>query len=157
MQLRLLLILLILNLSNLSYSQLKWNYTRTLSGFGIGLIGGVANGYNETLTHHYNRFKKVHPNANDNFWDPKLSWKRKYANWDNGDYREAYFGSKTFLVWTTDPYHFSSTLSNTAMVGGTFVITFGEKREWWEYVIDFTSMFIGRSIGFHTIYSVIYK
>lgn len=45
----------------------------------------------------------------NNFTDPELSWQNK---WKNGDRKqgERFFGSSTFLVWTTDAWHLSKTL-----------------------------------------------
>ena len=31
----------------------KWNYKRTIIGCGVAFIGGVANGYHETILNHY--------------------------------------------------------------------------------------------------------
>lgn len=135
----------------------KWKYKRTIIGCGVAFIGGVANGYHETILNHYGQFKKVHPNANDQFWNPEISWLNKYDDFDRYGKKEAYFGSTTFLAWTTDAYHLSSVISNTSIVGATCIITIGEKRKWWEYGIDILAMSLSRSAGFHLIYSKIYN
>lgn len=135
----------------------NWNYKRTLLGCGVAFLGGVANGYHETILNHYPQFKKVHPNANDQYWNPQISWLNKYEDFDKYGKREAYFGSTTFLAWTTDAYHLSSVISNTSLIGATCIITIGEKRKWWEYGIDIVAMSLSRSAGFHLIYSKIYK
>lgn len=135
----------------------NWNYKRTLLGCGVAFIGGVANGYHETILNHYPQFKRVHPNANDQYWNPEISWLNKYEDFDRYGKKEAYFGSTTFLAWTTDAYHLSSVISNTSLIGATCIITIGEKRKWWEYGIDILAMSLSRSAGFHLIYSKIYK
>lgn len=135
----------------------KWNYTKTLIGCGVAFVGGVANGYHETILNHYPKFKKVHPNANAQYWNPEISWLNKYEDFDRYGKREAYFGSTTFLAWTTDAYHLTSVISNTSLIGATCIITIGEKRKWWEYGIDILAMSLSRSAGFHLIYSQIYK
>ena len=45
----------------------------------------------------------------DKFTDPSLSWQNK---WKNGNRKqgERFFGSSTFLVWTTDAWHLFKTL-----------------------------------------------
>ena len=134
-----------------------WNYKRTLIGCGVAFIGGVANGYHETILNHYPQFKKAHPNANDQFWNPEISWLNKYDDFNRYGKKEAYFGSTTFLAWTTDAYHLSSVISNTSLIGATCIITIGEKRKWWEYGIDILAMSLSRSAGFHLIYSKIYN
>lgn len=135
----------------------KWNYKRSLIGCGVAFIGGMANGYNQTILHHYPQFKRVHPNANDQFWNPEISWLNKYEDFDKYGKKEAYFGSTTFLAWTTDAYHLSSVISNTSIVGATCIMTIGERRKWWQYGIDIVAMSLARSAGFHLIYSKIYK
>lgn len=135
----------------------NWNYKRTLIGCSIAFVGGVANGYHETITYHYSKFKAIHPNANDQFWDPKISWLNKYENYRLYGEKEKYFGSTTFLAWTTDAKHLLSVSSNTSILGATCIITIGEKRKWWEYAIDIAAISLARSAGFHMIYSGIYK
>ena len=135
----------------------KCNYKRSLAAYSVAFVGGVANGYNETISHHYSQFKKVHPGANDQFWNPEQSWLNKYEDFNGGNKNANYFGSKTFLSWTTDAYHLTSVASNVSLIGATCIITIGEKRKWWEYGIDILGMSLARSAGFHLIYSGIYK
>ena len=45
-------------------------------------FSGFFNGYRDVLNYHYYVFKDHHPNANDQFWNPAISWKNKYKNND---------------------------------------------------------------------------
>ncbi len=139
------------------FQKSQWNYKRSIWGYGIAFVGGVANGINQTILHHYPQFQKVHPNADPGYWNPDQSWKRKYKDYDAGDMSEAFFLSKTALSGFTDAYHLTSQLSTGSIIAATCVITIGEKRKWWEYGIDIVGMSVARSIGFHLPYTIIYK
>lgn len=151
-----LIILISSNLHSQTRSQ-KWDYKKSALGFGVAFIGGMNNGLNQTLVNHYTQFKEAHPNINDQYWDPSISWKNKYKNFDGGDFSENYIGSKTFMVWTTDAYHLTSQLSNASIISSTCIITIGKKRKWWEYGTDILITGLARSAGFHLVYSGIYK
>ena len=64
---------------------------------------------------------------------------------------------RSLFVFFTDAKHGLAGINTLALVGGTCIVTIGEKREWWEYLIDLGIMSVGRSIGFYTVYNVIYK
>lgn len=134
-----------------------FNFKKLGISAGISFVGGAANGLHETIYHHYPQFKAKHPQANDQFWNPQESWKNKYQDWDAGLTGERYFGSKTFLAWTTDAKHLLSVTSNASMVGATLVITIGEKKKWWVYAAEVGVNALARSAGFHLVYSGIYK
>ena len=53
-----------------------------------------------------------------NWFNPKISWKNKYKNNDPKQGAK-FFGSTTFLVWTTDAWHFFQMIMLTSiqMVG----------------------------------------
>jgi hypothetical protein len=89
-------------------------------------VAGMADGVNEEISHHYRDFKRIFPNASDQFWDPKISWTNKYKN---GDYTQGrkFFGSTTFLVWTTDGYHMTRMVKNT-MIVTSIGLNVGSKR-----------------------------
>ncbi|VDM07213.1 unnamed protein product [Wuchereria bancrofti] len=78
---------------------------------GLQLLSGVARGYEQVVVNHYYKFKAVHPNANDNYFDPTISWKHKYKNNDPSQ-GEAYFGSTTVFAWTTDFKHLMDVTSD---------------------------------------------
>ena len=65
--------------------------------------------------------------------DITKSFKRKYKNYDNGDLSEAYFGSKTFLVWTTDAFHLTNTIDKAFLATGVVLNTWDLKSELKQY------------------------
>lgn len=89
-------------------------------------IPGISAGLHETILHHYGDFKKKFPKANDRFWDPRISWERKY---EMGGIH------KTFPI-ITDAYHLTKAIKTVGLIGSTVYITIGERRPWWHYAID---------------------
>ena len=72
-------------------------------------IAGAAKGVSDTLQFHYGTsvfatFK------NEQWWNPDISWKNKYRDYDSGDTREAYLFSRSLLVWRTDAWHLAQTI-----------------------------------------------
>ena len=69
------------------------------------ILAGMLNGVMDVLSMRYNTsvFKRMSKEW-EYFFNPSLSWRNK---WKNGDPNqgEKFFGSSTFLVWTTDAWH----------------------------------------------------
>jgi hypothetical protein len=64
------------------------------------LLSGVCKAITNTLDHHFDN--SPFDDFNPLFWNPRISWKNKYKN----DMRTPKFwGSTTFLAWTTDAWH----------------------------------------------------
>lgn len=126
-----------------------WNYKRTGLAFLTGFVGGSAWGVHETITYHYSAFEKVHPNADRQWWDPSISWNNKNTS--------SLPFSRDFMAVFTDAKHGLAALNTTSLVGGTLVVSLGDKRKWYEYVVDLGAMFVGRSLGFELTYNCIYK
>jgi hypothetical protein len=74
------------------------------------ILAAIINAAMDTLNarYHTSVFKTSNPTLNK-FFNPALSWQNK---WKNGDRKqgELFFGSSTFLVWTTDAWHLFKTL-----------------------------------------------
>src|SRR5688572_18978439 len=81
-----------------------WNSKSFWAGNTCAFIGGTADGTNQTVLFHYDRFKRAFPTANDQWANPQLSWVNKY--------NDPFFGKSTFLVGTTDLYHMSRSVDN---------------------------------------------
>ncbi len=92
--------------------------------YGLYAASGISNGYHDANT--------FHGWGNGDFWAAD-SWKRKYKDFDNGDTRAAYIGSKTFLVWTTDGQHLTSTSETAFLIAGTALNFWNLKNELQQY------------------------
>jgi len=119
---------------------------------GLMFVSGASDGLSQTLAFHYWKFEKKFPKANRQFWDNNISWENKYRDYPI-DKRPAYFGSKTFLAWTTDGYHLSRTISNTAILSAV-VVNFDGAKKWHWYIYDFVIFSLIKSVGFHLVYTI---
>lgn len=123
----------------------KYDWRRGIvRGSTFALAGGVS-GLHEGLQHPqtYTGFKRIFPRANDSFWNPSLSWKRKYDN--------PYPLSATFPMFT-DAYHLTNAVRTIGLIGSTTYIVIGQKRPWWHYGIDLLIGGTFYSIGTNGVY-----
>jgi hypothetical protein len=61
-------------------------------------VSGAADGVNQAIIHH-------ELGRGNQFWDYARSWKNKYRDFDAGDERAAFIGSKGIFVGFTDAFH----------------------------------------------------
>lgn len=85
-------------------------------------VSGTADGFNQAIQHH-------HLGRGHWFWDANTSWKNKYKDFDKGDTRARYFGSKNILVFTTDGFHLTRMVSRTATLV-TIGLVAGEMKQY---------------------------
>lgn len=147
------LILSILLLTKL-YGQ-TFHIKKEIPSILTSYLSGVSDGTAETIKFHYSKFDNVFPNANQNYWNPEYSWTNKYKN-NNYTSGPKYFGSTTFLVWTTDGYHMTRFVKNT-MVVTTIIIHPKEKKKFSQYLFDLLVHTSAYHLGFHTTYETIFK
>lgn len=139
----------LLNTINTNYIH---NYKFWIRG-GTIMLGGAADGYVDVLRSRYPCFKELHPNANDQFWNPAKSHTNKYKN---GDYKqgEKFFLSTSLLSPLTDGYHDMKMLRNVSFVTAiTIPINknrFAKKR-FGEYAFEIVSSCVFYEIGMETV------
>lgn len=116
----------------------------------IVLLAGACKAIKDTLQHH---FETSVFNGKTGFFG-KDSWKRKYKDFDKGDLRERFFGSKTFLVWTTDGWHLFDVLYTSlfelaiALLVSKFCFPFG--------VVYVIALFVGLKIVHSITFNLAY-
>jgi hypothetical protein len=116
---------------------------------------GASNGIHEIINYKYHKFKGVHPNANDQYFNPQLSHTNK---WKGGDIRngEKFFLSSTAFVSLTDFKHALGFIQKNLLVGA-IVINIGQPlKKWYIYALEFIAYSASWSVGFHTTYSLLY-
>ena len=114
-------------------------------------FAGAADGLNQVVSYKYVAFKKVFPGVNDVFWSPKVSYRNKYKNHDPAQ-GQKFFGSTTFLVWTTDAYHSTRFAEHLFMVGAVAVKITQQKRKWYYYLAEAAAYWIVNRAGFAVVY-----
>ncbi len=129
----------------------QWKLTKNKIATGsLMMLGGGAKGFNETLSFHYERFDKAFPHANDQWFNPALSWKNKYKNGDPLQGAK-FIGSTSFFVLVTDQYHLNNFIYRAAITSA-LVIKLGEKQKFKYYVLDFAYYTLCYQAGFAATY-----
>ena len=142
--------------------ELRFNTTNAVYRGILLYASGASHGLAETLTWRYNRFQRVHPKALEGYWNPRVSWVNKYKTDRHGNIipprRPAYFGSTTFLVWTTDGYHAASTGARVFGAAGlTIPVWQGSRKKLKHYALELAGSCLVWTAGFHTTYTLIYR
>ncbi len=117
-------------------SKLKWKIDKNkLWTGGLAFISGSSKGFNETLQFNYRIFQKTFPGANEQWFNPKISWRNKYEGGDPNNGPKSFL-STSVLVLFTDQYHLNNFIHKTAILSA-IVIKIGEgKKPFKHYVFD---------------------
>ena len=115
-------------------------------------LAGVAKAGMDTIQHHYKQ-SIFRTSSDQQFWDPKYSWKNKYKQ-GNVLSGEAFPGSTTIFVGFTDGWHSMQMghitaifLSMVAIVGLTTVSN-------WQLGL---AAIVGGYIVYHVIFEIYYR
>jgi hypothetical protein len=132
--------------------KLKWKIDKNKIITGsLVFVGGAAKGFNETLQFNYKIFEKTFPDANKQWFDPKVSWRNKYEGGDP-DNGAKYFLSTTAFVMFTDQYHLNNFIQKTAILTA-LVIKIGDgKKPFRHYVYDLLWYTLCYQAGFAATY-----
>lgn len=112
----------------------KWKIDKNKIITGsLFLLSGSAKGFNETLQFNYGVFEDKFPGADDQWFDPKISWRNKYRNGhpDNGP---RFFLSTSLLVMFTDQYHLNNFVHRVGIVSA-LVVKIGEGKKPFKYYL----------------------
>jgi len=120
---------------------------RIAHNLGMSFVSGMSDGIGDNLQFKYDQTIFVN---NPKFWNPEISWKNKYKDWPT-DKRAKFPMSTTSLVFLTDGWHLSRTISRTSFRISTITYKQPEKDiKIWHKIADFSLMFLSYSIGWHT-------
>ena len=139
-----LLLILLLPLS--TYSQDGWKQSGIIA---CGLVAGFSRGQQEATVHNQWAYRKIHPNANEQWWNPDSSWRRANGNsWAGG----------SLFAFTKDKYHLNQFVTTVAMAGQTG-ITLSLNKKWnfkniaFQLLLNTGSYILGKGIA-HQIYQL---
>jgi hypothetical protein len=130
----LLLLLFIPFVGQPATAQKKWT---AISGndivvYSLMTVSGAADGVNQAIIHH--ELGRGHQ-----YWDYAISWKNKYKDFDNGDKRAAFIGSKGIFVGFTDAFHLTRMIDRGCTLAAISVsaseLKQYKKKDRWKVVI----------------------
>ncbi len=149
-------VLMVLCIIGLSYqschAQQKYQWKKQIAPAILVFASGASDGLNQALQFRYDRFKSAFPKANDQWYNPSISWANKYKNGDPSQGAK-FFGSTSFLVGTTDAYHATRTISNAFNAAAIVVNINDGKKKWWVYAVEILGYWGINRVGFSLVYN----
>jgi len=130
----------------------KWKIDKNkiLTG-SLALVGGASKGFNETLHFNYRAFENTFPGANEQWFNPQVSWRNKYKGGDP-DNGPKFFLSNSLFVTFTDQYHLNNFIHRTALMSALIIKIGDGKRPFRHYVYDFLFYSACYQAGFAATY-----
>ncbi|HUS01887.1 MAG TPA: hypothetical protein VMY77_09180 [Chitinophagaceae bacterium] len=128
------LLLLLFFIGQSATAQKKWT---SISGndivvYSLMTVSGGADGVNQAIIHH-------ELGLNNQFWDYSKSWKNKYKDFDAGDTRAAFIGSKGIFVGFTDAFHLTRMIDRGCTLGAITVsaseLKQYKKKDRWKVIV----------------------
>lgn len=117
-----------------------------LAGFANGLMDMLQFKYAQSVFADLNRLQ---------FWNPTISWKNKYKDYDGGDRRAKFPFAKTVLVFFTDGWHLLKEIMLSSLAMAIILLlpewNFG-MYGWVESVAQFLAVRITFGVGFYMSY-----
>lgn len=107
------IILLIIPILGIS-QQLEGYWKRQAAACITAMSSGFFHRRAEIRKDDFRRYAAVHPNADPQFANPRLSFRNKYKDWPT-DQSAAFPLSKSLLVGVTDGFHMDNTISIISM------------------------------------------
>lgn len=133
----------------------RYTLRRAVWGGLLTGISGAAWGTHEAISHHWHAFERA-TGANPDYWNPAVSWRNKYRN-GNPEEGPAFPGATNVFVVFTDAKHMLATVHRSTLFAGAVVVSIGDRRPVWHYLVDFglsALCFVG---GFHATYSLLFR
>lgn len=127
-------LLLLLFISQAATAQKKWTAIsrNDIIIYSLMTVSGASDGVNQAIIHH-------ELGRGNQFWDYAKSWKNKYRDFDAGDERAAFFGSKSIFVGFTDAFHLTRMIDRGCTLAAVSVSAFElkqyKKKDRWKVVV----------------------
>ena len=122
------------------------------------IFAGIFNAIMDTLSFQYDKSIFLKYPKYEQFLNPQKSWLNKYKN-NDPDLGPKFFGSTTFLVWTTDLWHLSKTIMISSFILGivfyTPIIITGYM--FWDLLINLGLVYIPFGLSFGLFWNRILK
>ena len=112
------LLVLLLLLTQAVHAQKKWTAINRndIIVYACMTVSGAADGVNQAIIHH-------ELGRGNQFWNYAKSWKNKYRDFDGGDERAAFIGSKGIFVRFTDAFHLTRLIDRACTMAAISIST----------------------------------
>lgn len=131
---------ILLSVNLIASDTLKVNKYRAIAYSSL-FVAGASEGLREVLTHHYYLFERRFSGANQQYWNPAVSWTNKGSN----------LLTRTILVGSTDAYHLCNTIRNTFVL--TAIFTIGKPINFKQVLIKTIACTASYNLGKHLLWS----
>lgn len=127
------LLAILLLVTPLVHGQKKWTSINRndIIIYACMTVSGAADGVNQAIIHH-------ELGRGSQFWDYAKSWKNKYKDFDAGDDRAAFPGSKGIFVGFTDAFHLTRMIDRGCTLACISISTFElkqyKKKDRWKVI-----------------------
>lgn len=129
------------------------------------LCADLCNGFMDSIQFHWADSLPGRRNWPAQWWNPAYSWKNKYDHDEQGKMikplRPAYWGSTTFLSWTTDAWHFFKLMYRGLLRTVVVILASlafraaGVRMSFWIALILWFGIAMWQAVGFHLTYSIL--
>jgi len=128
----------------------EWN---TVSGYTLIAISATAEAIVEAINHYYPKFKERFPNANDQWWNPKISWKNQYIGGDpaNGYH---WFRSTIGVVPSDAKHTFDSIRRLGIVYGSTLLAIDWDDKNWKRVGLEALGIYVVRGVVFTLVHDI---
>lgn len=121
--------------------------------FCLICCAGGCYGVLQTLAWHYCDSIFCSKKFNQQWWNPNISYSNKNLNnATSPPFKEKFFGSRTFLAWTTDAFHLVDKFFITAIIGALVLY-----HTWFGLLTDFCIYYLGFTICFEMVWRMVKK
>ena len=128
------------------------DWKREIAPCALMFGAGFFEGQNELIRHDYAAFKNIWPGARDQWWDPEISWKNKYKNFDQTQ-GPRHWGSTSVLVFTTDGYHATQMAKRTCFFTAIAIGNW-PANNWKQLLVRFVLYAVSNRAGFFVGYEI---
>lgn len=94
----------------------------------VVFVAGGCSGLADVLVFDFKKFKEIHPDVTDSYWDPRLSWQNQYKN-GVPSWGRAFPGSRSVLRFTTGAYNMVCLIEKLCLV-----LAISLSLVWWVYL-----------------------
>jgi hypothetical protein len=122
-------------------------------GIFLVIMAGISKAVMDNLNFHFHT--SIFKNRPTWYWNMEFSYLNKYQNQDPTK-GPKFFGSTTFLVWTTDAWHLFQMVRQLSLTIGVFILGNNVDRMWLS-ILCWMGLYLLYTTTFEIFYSKIFR